>query len=202
MISTALAGGIELNARLTQLERGYDASRADLHLEPANLRRVVDTALRINHQLPLMPVGDERTDAEVFEVPTLTAGWQDTLKGLDTRLKPGVLRPITFDPRAAEGRSDLVYVHLGHPIVQKAQRLLRRSLWSVDAPLNRVTAVVDRRPAGVVRRRRDPHGAGRPGRGAAARGGVPRRCPAARAAARWPRRRPKPPSTTPWTVSG
>jgi hypothetical protein len=35
-----------------------------------------------------------------------------------------------------------VYVHLGHPIVQKAQRLLRRSLWSVDSTLNRVTAVV------------------------------------------------------------
>ena len=51
-------------------------------------------------------------------------------------------RPITFDADAAEGRNDLVYVHLGHPIVQKAQRLLRRALWSVDSPLNRVTAVV------------------------------------------------------------
>ena len=53
VINSALAGGIELNARLTQLEQGFDASRAELHLEPANLRRVVDTALRINHQLPL-----------------------------------------------------------------------------------------------------------------------------------------------------
>ena len=58
MINTALAGGIELNARLTQLEQGYDESRAELHLEPENLRRVVDTALRINHQLPLNPIGD------------------------------------------------------------------------------------------------------------------------------------------------
>jgi hypothetical protein len=33
-------------------------------------------------------------------------------------------------------------VHLGHPLVKKAQRLLRRSLWSADAPLHRVTAVV------------------------------------------------------------
>jgi hypothetical protein len=142
VITSALAGGIELNARLTQLEQGYDASRAELHLEPQNLRRVVDTALRINHQLPLDPIGDQDTDAEVFELPALTAGWQDALKGLDTRLNPGVLRPITFDSAAAEGRNDLVYVHLGHPIVQKAQRLMRRSLWSVDSPLERVTAVV------------------------------------------------------------
>jgi hypothetical protein len=151
VINTALAGEMELNARLTQLEQGYDASRADLHLEPGNLRRVVDTALRINHQSPLIPIGDEYTNAEVFELPTLTSGWHDALKGLDTRLNPGVLRPITFDPVAAQGRNDLVYVHLGHPIVQKSQRLLRSSLWSVDSPLNRVTAVVvDDLPASFV----------------------------------------------------
>jgi superfamily II DNA/RNA helicase len=144
VINAALAGGMELNTRLTQLEQGYDASRTEMHLDPANLRRVVDTALRINHQSLLVPNHEfaQDTDAEVFDLPTLTTGWHDTLRGLDTRLKPGVQRPITFDADAAEGRDDLVYVHLGHPIVQKAQRLLRRSLWSVDSPLSRVTAVV------------------------------------------------------------
>ena len=145
VINSALAGGMELNARLTQLEQGYDESRTEMHLDPANLRRVVDTALRINHQSPLIENHEfaQDTDAEVFTVPSLTTGWHDTLRGLDTRLKPGELRPITFDADAAEEvGTDLVYVHLGHPIVQKAQRLLRRSLWSVDSPLNRVTAVV------------------------------------------------------------
>ncbi|KXO98771.1 DISARM system SNF2-like helicase DrmD [Tsukamurella pseudospumae] len=150
IINSALAGGMELNARLTQLEQGYDESRTEMHLEPANLRRVVDTALRINHQSPLIENHDfaQDTDAEIFTVPSLTTGWRDTLRGLDTRLSPGELRPITFDSTAfgggdhTVGPEDLVYVHLGHPIVQKAQRLLRRSLWSVDSPLNRVTAVV------------------------------------------------------------
>lgn len=144
VINTALAGGMELNARLTQLEQGYEASRTEMHLDPANLRRVVDTALRINHQQPLTPNHkfEELTDAEVFDVPSLSAGWSAALKGLPTRLKPESFRPITFDPQAADGRNELVYVHLGHPIVQKAQRLLRRSLWSVDSPLSRVTAVV------------------------------------------------------------
>jgi superfamily II DNA/RNA helicase len=144
VINAALAGGMELNSRLTQLEQGYDASRTEMHLDPANLRRVVDTALRINHQSPLVPNHElaHDTDADVFDLPTLTLGWHHTLRGLDTRLAPGVQRPITFDADAAEGRDDLVYVHLGHPLVQKAQRLLRRSLWSVDSPLSRVTAVV------------------------------------------------------------
>jgi superfamily II DNA or RNA helicase len=166
-INTALAGGIELNARLTQLEQGFDESRAEMHLEPANLRRVVDTALRIDHQLPLIPVTYDSDDpqgrnasefavrllprrnesssgsaARQFEVPQVSRPWQATLRGLYTRLQPTAARPITFDPAHAQGRNDVVYVHLGHPIVQKAQRLLRSALWSASSPLNRVTAVV------------------------------------------------------------
>ncbi|MEV6931444.1 DISARM system SNF2-like helicase DrmD [Dactylosporangium sp. NPDC051485] len=142
VINKALAGGLDLNSRLTQLEQGYAESRAQLHLDPANLRRVVDTALRISHEPTLIEIGDDRTDAAVFTVPALGPAWQPALKGLDTRSEPGVLRPITFDDQAAAGRKDLVYVHLGHPLVKKAQRLLRRSLWSAEAPLHRVTAVV------------------------------------------------------------
>jgi superfamily II DNA or RNA helicase len=166
VINQNLASGLELNARLTELEQGYDESRSQIHLEPDNLRRVVDTALRINNQLPLVPIADpfipydpdgdvKPADTQVFEVPNLTLGWQVALRGLDIVLKPGERRPITFDPAAMEirepdgaggvtvrRRNDLAYVHLGHPLVQKAQRLLRRSLWNVGSSLNRVTAVV------------------------------------------------------------
>lgn len=149
IINTALAGGIELNARLTQLEQGYDESRTKMHLGPANLRRVVDTALRLDHQPPLIPTEGDPDDllepeavAGRFEVPQVSRPWQPTLSGLYTRLAPDAARPITFDPDVAEGRNDVVYVHLGHPIVQRAQRLLRSALWSASSPLSRVTAVV------------------------------------------------------------
>lgn len=166
-INEALAGGIELNARLTQLEEGFEASRSAMHLEARNLRRVVDTALRLDHQLPLIPfpfdpddpAGDRAsefairmlprpqrshsaTDEDVFEVPQLSRPWQPALTGLYTRLRPEVARPITFDAEVARNRNDVVYVHLGHPIVQKSQRLLRSALWSAASPLKRVTAVV------------------------------------------------------------
>jgi len=170
VINAALAGGIELNARLTQLEQGFEESRVEMHLEPANLRRVVDTALRIDHQPPLIPIPYDEDDPQgrraerfsvrllprredsdravtldewpAYEVPLVSRPWQATLTGLYSRLEPNVARPITFDHRVADGRNDVVYVHLGHPIVQKAQRLLRSALWSASSPLERVTAVV------------------------------------------------------------
>ena len=70
-----------------------------MHLTPENARRVVDTALAITAQPPLRETGDDRTDAEVFEVPSLGPAWQPSLRGLDTRLEPDELRPVTFDDR-------------------------------------------------------------------------------------------------------
>ena len=109
---------------------------------PGNARRVVDTALRLTAQPVLVEVGDDRTDAEVFEVPAVGSSWQPALRGLDTRLRPGQWRPITFDDRAAAGRTDLVNIHLGHALLQKAARILRSALFSTDADVSRVTAVV------------------------------------------------------------
>ncbi|MEV5710259.1 DISARM system SNF2-like helicase DrmD [Actinoallomurus sp. NPDC052274] len=142
VITRALAGGLELNRRLTELSRTYDERKAEMHLTPGNARRVVDAALALTAQPPLVEIGDDKTDAQVFAVPALGSAWQPALRGLDTRLEPGVSRPITFDDGAARGRSDLVHVHLGHALMQRSARVLRSALFSVDAPINRVTAVV------------------------------------------------------------
>lgn len=141
IITRALAGGIELNRRLTELSRTYDERKVEMHLTPGNARRVVDAALALTAQPPLAEVGHEDTDAQVFAVPGLGSAWQSALRGLDTRLTPGVPRPITFDDRAT-GINDLVHVHLGHALMQRSTRVLRSALFSVDAPVNRVTAVV------------------------------------------------------------
>ncbi|AWS44508.1 DISARM system SNF2-like helicase DrmD [Streptosporangium sp. 'caverna'] len=142
IINRVLAGGIELNRRLTELSRTYSDRKAEMHLTPANARRVVDTALALAAQPPLIEVGDVDTDAQVFQVPALGSAWQHALRGLDTRLNPGKLRPITFDDQAAQSRSDLVHIHLGHALMQRSARILRSALFSVDAPVHRITAVV------------------------------------------------------------
>jgi hypothetical protein len=142
VISRALAGGQELSRALTELQRTYADRKAQLHLTPDNARRVVDTALEVTRQPPLREIGDARTDAAVFEIPSLGPAWQAALRGLDTRLDPGVLRPITFDDEAARGRDDLVHIHLGHKLLQRSARVLRSELFNINSPVHRVTAVV------------------------------------------------------------
>jgi superfamily II DNA or RNA helicase len=141
IINRVLAGGQELNRVLTELSRTYDDRKAQMHLTPANTRRVVDTALELTAQPPLRPVEGDHP-VEVFEVPALSPAWQFALRGLETRLNPGVLRPVTFDEKVAAGRDDIVYVHLGHALLQRSARILRAALFNVDSPVDRVTAVV------------------------------------------------------------
>ncbi len=144
VINRALAGGRELNRRLTELSRTYEQRKSAMHLTPANARRVVDTALALTAQPPLVPDHSfaQDTEAPVFTVPNVGVAWQRAMRGLDTRLEPGEPRPITFDDQAARGRSDLVHIHLGHALMQRATRVLRSALFSVDSPVRRVTAVV------------------------------------------------------------
>lgn len=142
IISRTLAGGLELNRQLTELSRTYDERKQAMHLTPGNARRVLDTALELAAQPPLVEIGDQDTDAQVFQIPALGPSWQAALRGLDTRLRPGVWRAITFDDRAAADRTDLVHLHLGHALMQKSARQLRSALFSSDSAMHRVTAVV------------------------------------------------------------
>lgn len=140
-IDSALAGSGRLNQQLTVLARGYKRTKAAMHLTPQAGRRVVDEALTMTHQPPLEEVGSELTDASVFAVPDLARSWQDAVAGLDTRLHPGRLRPVTFDEEA--GRvPGIVHVHLGHPLMRKSTRILRANLFSPHSEVSRVTAVV------------------------------------------------------------
>jgi len=158
VINRALAGGIALNRQLTELSASYEDRKAQMHLTPANARRVVDAALALTGQPPLLPGGNSPEDAGAYTVPALGSAWQSALRGLDTRLNPGVPRDITFDAQAArdakralqlddheqadDAENELVYIHLGHALMQRSARILRSALFSADSPVNRVTAVV------------------------------------------------------------
>lgn len=142
VVTEMLAGDRRMSADLTRITEGLDDVRRRLHLHPANVHRVVNTALRLTGQPTLELVGDVDTEAPVFSVPTtLGRTWALAVQDLDDPLT-SERRRLTFDEEATRGRSDLVHAHLGHPLVRLATRALRQELWSPQPSVQRVTAVV------------------------------------------------------------
>ncbi len=146
-IAGMMRGEKVLNAELAQLETNLANSRERLHLRPENLQRVVETAFELNQLPPLKLVGSQDTDAPVFALPNLDSSWEQVTRGLYTRLDPDNARPIAFDPTVLRpkergGDPDVVYMHLGSPLLQRSTRRLRAALWGGDRSLQRVTATV------------------------------------------------------------
>jgi superfamily II DNA or RNA helicase len=141
-IGKMLAGGRDAGAELTKLAQDIAESRETLHLRPANLQRVVDVAFELDRLPPIEEVGSDRTDVPVFRLPALGSSWEQVTRGLTTALDRDNLRPIAFDPQVLADDPDVVYMHLGSPLLQRATRRLRSALWGGERSLERVTAVL------------------------------------------------------------
>ena len=128
----------DLRGQMSRLREQLDASVRRLHVAPANVRRVVDTALAVASQPPLADM--DAGGAGLVSPPDLRAGWERTVAGLADPLS-GPPRPLTFDPHLAEDRDDVVLAHLEHPLVAQATRLLRSAIWGGRTPLHRLAAV-------------------------------------------------------------
>jgi hypothetical protein len=135
-----------LAAELQKLTETLNESRGDLHLTPQAVEHVVRTALKLafGRDLSSAP-GPEGFPAPCFRIPELPGAWAAARNnGLYHKITHREL-PVTFDRDAAVERTDVVLLHLGHPLVQMCLRLLRAELWATarkteKARLHRVTA--------------------------------------------------------------
>ncbi|MEO3778172.1 DISARM system SNF2-like helicase DrmD [Micromonospora sp. B11E3] len=134
--------------RLTEALKG---SRAALNLTPATVERVVRTGLRLAHRRDLIDApAPPDASGRWFRLPELPGAWAAARNDGLLHSVTGVERPVTFDPDAVVGRTDVVLLHLGHQLVQMCLRLLRAELWAQaragagagGARLSRVTARV------------------------------------------------------------
>lgn len=141
-VTGMLRGERVLNEQLSRLEQDLVASREKLHLRPANLQRVVETAFELNQFPPMTVEGSERTDVPVFRLPAMDSSWEPVTRELTNRLDPDHLRPIAFDSRVLEDDHDVAFMHLGSQLLQRATRRLRSALWGGERSLQRVTALV------------------------------------------------------------
>lgn len=130
----------DLAKQIAQLLEQYRDTQRELRLSPENIRKVVDVGLSLADQPPLIPVEDS-SGKPVFKLPALRHSWAACAEGLE-HPHSKIIRPITFDHSAADGRDDIVLVHLNHRLVQMCLRLLRAEVWSVKGRkrLHRITA--------------------------------------------------------------
>src|SRR5207302_5858386 len=91
-------------------------------------------------QPALIPSADHPAKP-VFVLPALKGTWAACAEGL-VHPHTEKVRPITFDHAVADGRDDVVLVHLNHRLVQMSLRLLRAEVWSTTGRkrLHRITA--------------------------------------------------------------
>ncbi len=127
----------KLREGLARCHERLQESIDDLGLTPDRVQRVVDTALEVANQPPIVPT---KVPGE-FRLPPLGGSWQRTSEGMVDRLSGDELA-FTFDAELAAGRDDLVHCHLGHRLVAQSLRLLRAEVWATGGRqnLSRVTA--------------------------------------------------------------
>jgi SNF2 family DNA or RNA helicase len=129
----------DLAKQIKELLDQYRETQRELRLSAENIKKVVEVALSLADQPALVPSPDH-PGAAVFVLPALKGTWAACAEGLEHPHTKDI-RPITFDSDVANGRDDIVLVHLNHRLVQMSLRLLRAEVWSVKGRkrLHRIT---------------------------------------------------------------
>lgn len=140
----------DLAAQIKKLTERLHETKRDLRLDPENIQKVVEVALELAGQPPLIPAtfpglwpDPGRHSCPVFHLPALSGSWEHCAEGLADPFD-GKARPFVFDHSLIKDNQDLVLVHLNHRLVQMSLRLLRAEVWSQEGRkrLNRATARV------------------------------------------------------------
>ncbi len=141
----ALRAERELRKRVDEMHARLLASKEELGISPAAIKRVVDVGLELGRQPPLTPVqlpskSRKGEPVAAYAVGDLTRSWASAAANLIHPLT-GQRLPIIFDNAAADGREDVVLNHLGSRLVAQSMRLLRAEIWAraSDAKIARVT---------------------------------------------------------------
>jgi hypothetical protein len=118
----------DLAKQIKALMEQYHQTQKELRLSPENIQDVVQVALGLAGQPPLIPVKVEG-DRNAFRLPALKGSWSACAEGL-AHPHTHEVRPLVFDHAAAKGRDDVVLAHLNHRLVQMSLRLLRAEVWN------------------------------------------------------------------------
>jgi SNF2 family DNA or RNA helicase len=126
----------DLRAQVTRHMEQLQETRQEMNFSPENCESIVETALELAGQRPLIPVkvaplpeSHLKKEITAYDLPVLTGSWAACAEGLP-HPHTGQMRPIVFDHNTVDGRDDVVLAHLNHRLVQMSLRLLRAEVWS------------------------------------------------------------------------
>lgn len=131
----------QLKERILKLHERLTETRNDFHLSPEYILATVQTALSLAGKPPLEIIEfKDAPSGTIFKMPPLSGSWAKCTEGL-RHPHTQEIRPITFDHDVADGRDDIVLVHLNHRLVQMSLRLLRAEIWAQEdvKKLHRIT---------------------------------------------------------------
>ncbi len=136
----------DLRAQIARHMEQLQETRQSMNFSPENTCRIVNTALELAGQRPLVSLNNFPTSnkgEKIFQLPALTGSWAACSEGL-AHPHAGEIRPLVFDHNLAQGRDDIVLAHLNHRLVQMSLRLLRAEVWSPVSKkgLHRITGRV------------------------------------------------------------
>jgi superfamily II DNA or RNA helicase len=139
----------DLRAQIARHMEQLQETRQTMDFSPQNTFTIVQTALELAGQRPLIPVtltpnpSPTGRGEQAYQLPALSGSWAVCAEGL-AHPHTGEVRPITFDHNTVNGRDDVVLAHLNHRLVQMSLRLLRAEVWSPASKkgLHRLTACV------------------------------------------------------------
>lgn len=137
----------DLRAQIARHMEQLQETRQVMDFSPQNTHTIVETALELAGQRPLIPMTlppltpNPGKEGQAYRLPALSGSWSVCAEGL-AHPHTGEIRPISFDHNTVDGRDDVVLAHLNHRLVQMALRLLRAEVWSPASKkgLHRLTA--------------------------------------------------------------
>jgi len=141
----------DLSQRLKQISDQLEGIKKDLNLNPESVEHAIRVALKLAGQPDLEEASllgvwpdssGKRKKCPVFRLPAFHGTWSRSSEGL-AHPHTHKVRPIVFDPKLAEGRDDVILIHLNHRLAQMCLRLLRAELWAASEyrKLHRVSSM-------------------------------------------------------------
>lgn len=119
------------------LIESFEESKKSMKINLANIKKIVDNALKISGVKGIEPVLDEGLKNMCGIIKEVPLSWQSVKKHLKD--KNGNLLKLIFEPNKYLEREDTAIMHLAHPLIKFSISEFRKQLFSFNSQMSRLT---------------------------------------------------------------